>query len=517
MAAVLLRLRLAIQRSGRGRSADAQGALFWAVWVLAGVAGLGGGALVAFLTGLDDGTALVLMVFVGLFLGWVLLPITVPALQDQTVDPARLEMFPITTGQKVGGLLLGGLVAPTALFTFLTASGGALAPDEPLAVRVAVPVVSALFVVLCVACSRAVQALLSRASSTRRGRDAALVATGLISIGGYLAIRYLASNADALAVFSSSTLATVLEWTPPGAAGQINLDMRAQDWADAVGGLAFVLAWVAVALGGWYWALSRRERGGGHASVRRAKAGRQAGSLALTGGIMRAFAPSAALASAAQYAHYLFFRNPRASQQVLISLIVAAFLGHTSGMPSGLAVAAGLYGGFATISMATGMLNYDGRGAQFLVVAGAPLRSVLAGKFAVTATVVSLATVVFMVVEAALGGFWGVAFESVLFGVAAVVWASAVGAYVSVVSPFDSEHKAPGRGRALVAILVALGVVLGAVIAVAGLLSLLPTPLLVNAILAVAVSAAASWAVLRRAGAHFQGHQLEIAEAVAVS
>jgi len=509
VAAVLLRLRLAIQRHGRGSTV-------WVTWSIAAVLGLAGAGLVGFLESLDNGDALVLMVFFVLFIGWVVLPVTVPALQDQTVDPQRLEMYPITTVEKVSGLLLGGLVGPTALFTFLVASGGALAPDESVGVRVAVPLVSVIFVVMCVAASRALQALTVRAGSSRRGRDVVLVLTGLITIGLYLAVQYFSNNTSALSAFESSTTATILEWTPPGAAGQVNLDMRALDWADAIGGLAYALAWTVAFVGAWVWVLSRRDKGGGGGTARRRVSRTGDDALSLTGGAWSVLAPSPALASAAQFAHALFFRNARASQQVLISVVFAGLLSHSTGMEHGIPFAAALYGAFATISMGSGVLNYDGRGMEYLTVAGAPMRPVLVGKVAVVAGVGFVGVLVFVMSEAALTGRWADIAGAGIFGLAGVLWAAAVGAVISVLAPFDSEHRGKGRGRALIFILGGLGVVLGVVAGVATAVRALDVPLLAAAVVVLALAAVCLWLALRVAAARLQVTQLSVAEAVSV-
>lgn len=45
---------------------------------------------------------------------------------DQTLDPSRLELLPLTRGQQVRGLLIAGLVSPAALGTLIGALGPAL-------------------------------------------------------------------------------------------------------------------------------------------------------------------------------------------------------------------------------------------------------------------------------------------------------------------------------------------------------------------------------------------------------
>ena len=185
MAGVLLQLKLAIQRRSFGHGGTAQRAAYVGGWLLAVVLGLGAGAVVALLDASRDGLgdlALVSLLTL-VFLGWVLVPVVMPGIGDQTVDPARLEQYPISAGQQVSGLLLGALVAPTALFTLLLAAGGTFATGEAVSARIFVLLAAVVFTVQCVAASRSVQALLSGMLQSRRGRDLVLAASGVLTLG----------------------------------------------------------------------------------------------------------------------------------------------------------------------------------------------------------------------------------------------------------------------------------------------------------------------------------------------
>jgi magnesium-transporting ATPase (P-type) len=115
--------------------------------VLAAVLGIAAGSVVDMLASARDGLGdlgLVLILSV-VFLGWVLTPLLMPGLSDETVDPQRLEQFPITPRDQVFGLLLGSLIAPTALFTFLVAAGGTFATGEDATARVLIVLAAAVF------------------------------------------------------------------------------------------------------------------------------------------------------------------------------------------------------------------------------------------------------------------------------------------------------------------------------------------------------------------------------------
>ncbi len=93
MAVVLLRLKLAIQRRARGRGGVGQRVWFVLGWVIALVLGLAAGGAVAAASAVRDGQADlgVLLVFTIVFAGWLLGPVLLPGVGDQTVDPAKLE------------------------------------------------------------------------------------------------------------------------------------------------------------------------------------------------------------------------------------------------------------------------------------------------------------------------------------------------------------------------------------------------------------------------------------------
>ncbi|WP_062136425.1 hypothetical protein [Demequina aestuarii] len=517
MAVVLLRLRLAIQRSGRGSWSSTRGVIIIGMWLLAVGAGVATGALVAFLLWLDGDGAAALAVLTVIFLGWLLMPLITPALQDQTVDPARLEMYPLTAREKVSGLLLGGLVAPTATGTLLAALGAVFAPGIGWGARALALVGAVVFTVMCVAWSRALQAMLSRATASRRGRDVALMASGLLGVGFYVGIQILTRNPEALVNgVSDSVVAVLLAWTPPGASLQMALDLDAGDAVVALGRAAYALAWVIAAIALWVWVLARKERGGLQSPARRRRSPRAGTRLALTGGLLRLSPKSPGGAAAAQYARYLFFRKPRAAQQTLTSLGIGGFLAHSLGVDASFALAGAMLGGLVAVSLSTGLLNYDGAGAEFSVISGAPMRAVLVGKAVVVATIALAALVVFVAVEAALGFLEVDVVGALICGAAAALWATAVGAAVSVIAPYDADKKSDGRTvaafwhlGAILLVFTTIGIAAGVIWAVGGLgLGL------VIALGALAASIAASWPVVAWAARRLDAHQLRVTQLI---
>jgi ABC-2 type transport system permease protein len=182
MALVLFRLRLALQRGGRAQHGASGTAWFVVGWVLAIVGGLVGGTLVAAFDSQDTagGDMIVLLILTAVFLSWILTPVLLPGVGGDAIDPSKLEQFPLSRAEQIGGLLLGGLVAPTAVATFLVASGATVASGFEVPTRIAVGMSAVLYVVLCVSVSASVRALFAAALESRRGRDVAVLISGVI-------------------------------------------------------------------------------------------------------------------------------------------------------------------------------------------------------------------------------------------------------------------------------------------------------------------------------------------------
>ncbi len=133
----------------------------------------------------DLGSLLPLVLFVAVWIFWVIGPLMNQSQGDETIDPGRLELLPLSNKTQVRGLLISGLVGPAALFTFLGAMGAVFAGGIPILARLLSVVCAVIFVLLCVSWSRAVGALFSGVLNSRRGRDLTIALSGLVGIGVY--------------------------------------------------------------------------------------------------------------------------------------------------------------------------------------------------------------------------------------------------------------------------------------------------------------------------------------------
>ncbi|WFE95811.1 ABC transporter permease [Micromonospora sp. WMMD987] len=171
-----------------------------------------------------------------LVLGWLLLPLVFFGV-DETLDPARFALLPLTRRTLVTGLFAAALVS-VPVFAVLIAVAG-LVVSAALLGGAAAGVVAALGVLagvlLCVAASRAVTSAFATMLRSRRVRDLAAVLLAVVAASlGPLQLVVLAAvrTADWDRLVG---VARIVGWTPFGAPWTIGLDVaEGRAWAVPV-------------------------------------------------------------------------------------------------------------------------------------------------------------------------------------------------------------------------------------------------------------------------------------------
>ena len=448
MALVLLRLRLVIAGRSRGQSNGAR-LYFATTWVVGSVGGLLACMFTATLvSGGGVGDLLMLALFASIFIPWVVGPIVEPTLADGVVDPRRLEQFPLTGWQQVTGLLAGALVSPTATFTFLFAAGGTIALNQSFPARLASLVVAVAFTVMCVAASRAAQAVLAGALRSRRGADIAAFSASLMVLGIYLFAQQARSASAAFGGQSATgPLGTFLGWTPPGAAGEALSTARDGDWLGFTLRLAVILITVGIALGGWVWALGRRVDGA--TSAHRKPNRHPTVAMPLTPPLLRRLPPGPMWAAASQQLRYFFFRSPRAIQTLIIPPVMGVVVAHASFADYGLAAQSAAFAAMSVVAGSFNLFGYDGPGFGYLLLGGAPLSRVLVGKAMAPLLYLVPLVVVFNLTEALIRGTEGLVVPAIFAGTAVVALGVGVGSLSSVFNASDQSHVGQRHGSFL--------------------------------------------------------------------
>ncbi|MFU8851371.1 ABC transporter permease [Micromonospora sp. SL1-18] len=186
-----------------------------------------------------------------LVLGWLLLPLVFFGV-DETLDPARFALLPLSRRTLVTGLYAAALVSVPVLATLIAVAGlvvtAGLLGGWTAALVAAVGAVAGLL--LCVAAARAVTSAFATMLRSRRVRDlAAVLLAMLAALLGPLQIMVLAAvrraDWDRLA-----GAARVVGWTPFGAPWTAGIDVaEGRAWAAAL-----KLLITALAVGGLlYW------------------------------------------------------------------------------------------------------------------------------------------------------------------------------------------------------------------------------------------------------------------------
>ena len=377
MVGLFFRLKFRLIRN-RLRRSGIWGVLgFIMIWLGAASMGLVLGLLAygaGYLWG-GDGVAAVLAV-VGV--GWLVIPVVAAAL-DETVDPRRLELLPLSRGKLAAGLLAAAALGPGTVITVLAVAGGSIwSVGGPFSI-VPIVVAGVLFVIWCLASSRLITNFLTDLLRSRRGRDVAVVGASL-AIASVLILGNLyrpvpgdfRGRAPEL-----GRLGTILAWTPPGAAGRAMSDFGQGDWGPGLARLAYVAAAAGVVV--WLWQMVL-----GRLSTRAAFSGkvRSVGeSVSVVPRIFRGRSgPS--YATAGKEFRYMR-RDPRFRSQAVGLVIALAALGFGGGrFLIGTEYAPFLSTVIAWMVASTGfnLFGMDDRSFWAYLVSGVELRRVLAGK-----------------------------------------------------------------------------------------------------------------------------------------
>ncbi|MFN2590167.1 MAG: hypothetical protein ABR518_05310 [Actinomycetota bacterium] len=250
MVGIFLRLKIRLIRNGF-RAHGFRIVFFILGAVFAAEFAVGGFAVLA--TSSGDPTARVALPvtgFTALFVGWLLIPAFGFGL-DETLDPTRLTLLPLSRRQLMAGLFTASATGLGPAATLLALCGAlvgyaSFGPGTPI-----VAAAIALEFGCCVAGSRAVTAALSSLLRRRRVRDLwgiALFLFALLFNGLFQGVRFLGRT---LTPDDLLQISRVMRWTPPGMLGQAIVDADGGRFGIALAGLLPPLVFVGD-LGVWW-------------------------------------------------------------------------------------------------------------------------------------------------------------------------------------------------------------------------------------------------------------------------
>ncbi|MEU8172894.1 hypothetical protein AB0C14_08450 [Microbispora hainanensis] len=449
---LFVRLKLSLVRGGlRGDAGRQAGFAFsMVVALLAAVAGLALVSLIRFAPS-DIALDLVAVAFAIFAVGWVIVPLTAFGL-DETLDPARLALFPLTTRQLATGMLAASATGPWPIASLVALSGGVVAlAHGPGGVLLGVPAVVLVFA-FCLTASRLVTTGLSGLLRTRRGRDllavAAIFVVLLFQVPNLLVNRGLSGDPTRML----ASVGEVLRWTPPGLAAH----------AIADGGLVGVAELIVVAMSvvvlGWLWIAALR-----HALVRPDASSQGGGSVRRSGRIsIGRFLPGGMLGAVVAKELKYAAREPRGRVNWIMALCVTVIVtlslrGGDGGAGLGSVIGPACLAAVVIGLQAGNSFGIDGRSLWMNAVAFSTprdLRTDLAGRHLAMAVIgVPLLVVVSLFAGVVGGGdaAWVLAAVPVAWGVLGVTMG--VGAITSVTAPYTYPDRlnafsgaAPGQG-----------------------------------------------------------------------
>ncbi|MGP3911833.1 hypothetical protein [Nonomuraea sp. 10N515B] len=396
----------------------------------------------------DIRTSLVIVAFAFFLFGWMIVPLMAFGLDD-TLDPAKLSLFPLRTRTLAVGMFTASVTGVWPAAMLIVTVGALIAlPVNIGGVLLGVPAVLLQFA-LCVVTSRLITTSLSSALRTRRGRDVLAVAALLVVVLAQLPNLVLNRGfGDPEAMLHQ--MAAVLRWTPPGMAAHAIADGGLVGLAE----LAF-LAVLVVALA-WLWikALSR--------ALVTPDVSTQAASVRRESGLVDRILPDGPLAAVVTKELKYIRREPRFRvgwfSAVVVTLVLSVSLSNTSDGPPGpglpIVIATG---GALMIALQSGnAFGIDGRSLWMNAVTFGSERSLatdLAGRHLANALVAVPLLAVIAVGAGLFAGHPAAILPAMLAGWGALGIGLGVGSVTSVVLPYSVPERmnafsgaAPGQG-----------------------------------------------------------------------
>ena len=387
-----------------------------------------------------NGEILAVLFGTALALGWATFPLLGFG-SDETLDPVRLALLPLSRRQLMAGLLAASLVGIGPLATLVALCGGIVGFATAGVGGILVVLAAIMQLVLCVSLSRAVVTALSSALRSRRGKDLRIILVALVALAPQL-LRFALVRKGPTTLSQFRPLSNVLRWLP------FALPMRAMAAAGAGHVLAavaeLIVAGVTVALLllGWSRSLNRISTTAEKAAAPRRRKPVSADSRQpdpLFGQAL-AWLPRTRLGAVTARETRVTWRDPRRRVQLLGTLVLpfivlAGVIARGVGHRPSLVYAALLIVAFGE-GRANNQLGVDGRAWWIHEATGSDLASDLRGKN-VSLLLTTLPSVLGVaVLLAALTGAWPQLVPVVPLAVAMIGVELAIGNMLSVRAPW---------------------------------------------------------------------------------
>ncbi len=373
---------------------------------------------------------------VAFFIGWVTLPVVIFPL-DETLDPAKLGVFPVTRPKLLAGLVLASFISPSILVPATVASVN-VAVFSGWA-QVAAVVAGVVLIAQMAVGAHLFTGVVSAILRSRRGRDLAVMLVIGIGLFTFASYQLVSSKVDALGLsgaLSTFRISGYAALVPPAAAQSIVTQASAGSWAGAFLMLITSLAWLGLMAYAWdrllHWMLVTPDH-----SPRPDRARHRRG-LAERG----AWGQRVVLA---RKELRFFVRDPRqrlvwTGTVIFVGLAVAVLVVGTESMAvfrqsSWLPLLAPAMVLFVGLPIALNQFGWERNASSYLFALPIKPRHLLQGKNLAIALGLILETAFMSTLLAVFSGAWSALLMVPALSVAAIGCQLAVGNIVSVIAP----------------------------------------------------------------------------------
>ncbi len=459
MARQFARLKLRLVRNGL--RAPQYAIVFGLGAVGAGVLALAGFATLSLLRNNANAADTTLVIFAAVTLLWTVVPLLGFG-TDETLDPQRLALLPLTPGQLCRGLLVAALVGVAPVATLFALSGAVVGMANGVASGLLIALAVVATLLLCVVASRTLIALLAPLLRSRRGRDLMIMT---ITLGVFVpqTFRLLSarSGTDTNRVFAQ--VADRVRYTPFGWGGLAVSEAGQDHYLPAIAALAAVVALIGLLLWIWMKVIPRAlTSSDAVAPAKQRRQGRRQGTL-----IPAPFpflSRNRAGAITAKDLRY-YVRDPRRRGPLIAALVVPGLflfgtLRNASDRPASSTLLA-LVALLPASGLTLNQFGLDGKALWIQIVSGNNARADIVGKNVATVVLVAPLIAIPAIVTAAVTNGW--AYVPLTIGLAPGLLGAilAVGNLVSVYMPYALPDRrnplAANPGQGCVGGLAALG------------------------------------------------------------
>lgn len=414
-------------------------------------------------------TGNVVVTFTLMFAVWVFGPLLVGGV-DESLDPTRLALLPLTPRELRRGLVVGSLIGTLPFGTVIALTGTVAGQPASPAKLISALGISSVLLLLCLGASRALAVALAYASRSRRGKDLAML---LASLGA--AALFLATHA--VRFFGEDTRLKIIRWLRVLPSGQLALALTDIHRGHFVDAFVRTMPWVGASflfLRLWLRGLDRLLVDGER--VVHLRGSRDTSALALVPRALRRWAKHPVVVMASKDLRYLA-RSPQRRSSLIVTVVIGTvfallqsmrFAGGTELAVLGAPIAV-LFGVHAT----NNLLGNDAASLWIDQSAGITLRQQLVARGLAATPNLILPTILAAAVLTLLNG--GIRAFLLIVVLSFTCWGLplGIGSFVSVIAPFSqpdvgnphaNRRASSGRG-ALVSIMAVAGIcALGAVI-----------------------------------------------------